>query len=192
MFSSQVSFQEPQLRQEHPALKHSPRSHHPKPTYFLSTPPPSPMTATLGQPNRSCASCKKRKVKCDRKTPSCSACQKSKHHCHYTSYSPTTVITEETQFNGEDEVFRAMKQKFEEIDKQRWETFIRNFNPALAAKCLNQPQQEERNLGFPVHYYTDDIYNLSLPVGVQHPVPPTLTDAPYQSSYVIPPVPTSP
>ncbi|CAG8443932.1 5354_t:CDS:2 [Scutellospora calospora] len=46
------------------------------------------MANNLGHPNRSCVSCKKRKVKCDRKTPSCAACLKSKHRCHYTSYSP--------------------------------------------------------------------------------------------------------
>ncbi|CAG8573180.1 7832_t:CDS:2, partial [Ambispora gerdemannii] len=56
---------------------------------FVPSPPLSPMnTSALGNPNRSCSSCKKRKVKCDRKTPSCSACIKSKNRCLYTSYSP--------------------------------------------------------------------------------------------------------
>ncbi|CAG8530134.1 hypothetical protein C2G38_2034780 [Gigaspora rosea] len=63
-------------------------NHHPKPTLLYCTPPPSPMANNLGHPNRSCVSCKKRKVKCDRKTPSCAACLKSKHRCQYTSYSP--------------------------------------------------------------------------------------------------------
>ncbi|CAG8537271.1 9873_t:CDS:2 [Racocetra persica] len=62
-------------------------NHHPKPTLLYCTPPhsPVPMSSNLGHPNRSCVSCKKRKVKCDRKTPSCAACVKSKHRCYYTS-----------------------------------------------------------------------------------------------------------
>ncbi|KAF0512244.1 Ubiquinone biosynthesis O-methyltransferase [Gigaspora margarita] len=46
------------------------------------------MPNNLGHPNRSCVSCKERKVKCDKKIPSCAVCLKSKHRCQYTSYSP--------------------------------------------------------------------------------------------------------
>src|SRR6266542_3916462 len=109
---------------------------------LLSTPPPSPMATALGHPNRSCVSCKKRKVKCDRKTPSCTACQKSKHRCHYTSYSPP-VFTEELQQPDEDESIKAIKQKIEELDattRIRWEQFqrmlsdIKNVQPTTVAK----------------------------------------------------------
>jgi len=65
---------------------------------LLSTPPPSPMATALCYPNRSCMSCKRRKVKCDRKTPSCTACTKSKHSCQYTSYSPSPLIFDDNKF----------------------------------------------------------------------------------------------
>ncbi|KAG9291944.1 hypothetical protein G9A89_004882 [Geosiphon pyriformis] len=54
----------------------------------------TPAGLALGNPNRSCISCKRRKVKCDRKTPSCSTCQKSKSSCYYTSYSPPALLSE--------------------------------------------------------------------------------------------------
>ncbi|CAG8463050.1 7687_t:CDS:2 [Racocetra fulgida] len=85
-------------------------NHHPKPTLLYCTPPhsPLPMSSNLGHPNRSCVSCKKRKVKCDRKTPSCAACVKSKHRCYYTSYSPPedTLATV-----PEDEAIKAIRQQ---------------------------------------------------------------------------------
>ena|ERR1043166_1749735 len=107
---------------------------------LLSTSPPSPMSATLGHPNRSCVSCKKRKVKCDRKTPSCTACQKSKHRCHYSSYSPP-VLTEELQ-QPEDEGIKAIRQKIEELDNNtrlRWERFqkmMATCQPAMSVKVI--------------------------------------------------------
>nr|CAG8577049.1 12773_t:CDS:2 [Entrophospora candida] len=89
-----------QLRQQ---LQHQPNQSFlapPPPSHLLlTTPPASPMAATLGYPNRSCVSCKRRKVKCDRLTPSCTACTKSKHNCQYTSYSPSQpLIYDENKF----------------------------------------------------------------------------------------------
>jgi len=147
--------------------------------HLLSTPPPSPMSATLGHPNRSCVSCKKRKVKCDRKTPSCTACQKSKHRCHYTSYSPP-VLTEEPQQPDEDEGIKAIRQKIEELDnttRLRWERFQKMmsaaaYQPSMAAK-------DERDLSYqnpPAPYYIEDdevLYNLNL----NNPMIPTSTGA---------------
>lgn len=133
---------------------------------IFSTPPPSPMTTALGHPNRSCVSCKKRKVKCDRKTPSCSACQKSKHRCHYTSYSPPVFTEELQQQRDEDEGIKAIKQKIEELDnttRQRWEhvqrmySNIKNVQPAIAAK-------EEFVNNSSSYYLEDDdtLFNMNL------------------------------
>lgn len=138
----------------------------------LNTPPASPMSATLGHPNRSCASCKKRKVKCDRKTPSCTACQKSKHRCHYTSYSPPVLTEEQTHQADGDEEIKAIKQKIEELDNNtrlRWERFQKLMNN------YQQPVKDERDLGYPTTYgYMEDdevLFNMDL----TNPVIPTST-----------------
>jgi hypothetical protein len=144
-------------------------------TILLNTPPPSPMSATLGHPNRSCASCKKRKVKCDRKTPSCSACQKSKHRCQYTSYSPP-VFTEEPQQPDEDEGIKAIKQKIEELDnntKLRWDHLQKIMSAAYQQPTMTSKDDFANPSSVPYYNVDEDevIYNLNL----NNPVIPTST-----------------
>ncbi|CAG8435734.1 6214_t:CDS:2 [Diversispora eburnea] len=111
------------------------KNHHPKPTLVLYNHLPNQITP-LGHPNRSCASCKKRKVKCDRKTPSCTACQKSKYKCHYTSYSPPV-------FNGNPKLPRLIV------------SFVpKCCDPDYYSTLGFAPQQHQEP-----YYLEDDIYN---------------------------------
>ncbi|CAG8480289.1 10031_t:CDS:2 [Cetraspora pellucida] len=128
-------------------------NHHPKPTLLYCTPPSSPMSMSnnLGHPNRSCVSCKKRKVKCDRKTPSCAACLKSKHRCYYTSYSPP----EEALTNiPEDEAIKAIRQ-------QQW---IQNQRMNSEVKLQPTIVKNEYDLGSANGSFLNDSSILSLNV----------------------------
>jgi len=169
----------------------------------LNTPPASPMSATLGHPNRSCASCKKRKVKCDRKTPSCTAYQKSKHRCHYTSYSPPVLNEEQTHQPDGDEEIKAIKQKIEELDNNtrlRWErfqklmsnyqqpvkvktdpiesqTYFSDFitNESFSSIIPNSFSQDERDLGYPTTYGYMEDDEVLFNMNLTNPVIPTST-----------------
>lgn len=179
MFYQQQQFLSPeqfqQEEQQRRELEQLLKQHLFHQSLLLSTPPPSPMSATLGHPNRSCASCKKRKVKCDRKTPSCTACQKSKHRCQYTSYSPP-VFNEEPQQHNEDEEIKAIKQKIEELDnaaRLRWEHFQK-----MMSACQPTISSKDEFANPSASYFVDDedpIYNLNL----NNPVIPTSTGSQY-------------
>ncbi|RIA94583.1 hypothetical protein C1645_817744 [Glomus cerebriforme] len=143
---------------------------------LLISPPSSPMSATLGLPNRSCASCKKRKVKCDRKTPSCTACQKSKHRCQYTSYSPP-VLTEEPQQPDEDREFKVLKQKIDEIHNhsrlrlEHIQKMVSTCQPTMTSKDEGFP-----NTTTPYYFEEEDFFNLNFN---NNPVIPTSTGSQY-------------
>ncbi|RHZ75944.1 hypothetical protein Glove_208g110 [Diversispora epigaea] len=148
-------YQEPN-NDDYPMLK----SHHPKPTLVLYNHLPNQITP-LGHPNRSCASCKKRKVKCDRKTPSCTACQKSKYKCQYTSYSPPVFSGSEPQISNDDDennnINRSLRQD------PNYNSKLQRLIVSLVPKCCDPdyystlgfiPQQHQES-----YYLEDDIYN---------------------------------
>ncbi|CAG8462496.1 5313_t:CDS:2 [Paraglomus occultum] len=95
---------------------------------------PAIMATTLGNPNRSCVSCKKRKVKCDRKVPACTSCAKSKLRCCYTSYSPPAFAEQSMPVTDEDEGLRMLRERIDQVEALGRERFDRLYKLLMEIK----------------------------------------------------------
>ena len=102
---------------------------------------PAIMATTLGNPNRSCVSCKKRKVKCDRKVPACTSCAKSKLRCCYTSYSPPAFAEASMPVSDEDEGLRMLRERIDQVEAMGRERFEKLYKILMEIKDSNKPMQ---------------------------------------------------
>ncbi|CAG8540451.1 95_t:CDS:2 [Ambispora leptoticha] len=129
---------------------------------FVPSPPLSPMnTSALGSPNRSCSSCKKRKVKCDRKTPSCSACIKSKNRCLYTSYSPPAAFLNQSSPSSlSSPTFSQLRENDQQVESIKSENELENehFNLYNNEEIIMEDRSEE--LIKSLHERLDQIENI--------------------------------